>query len=132
MILIQRIHRESGIDQKKLKKNSYLPYGKSEAYKYRIGWEIVLFFIMVGYLPTLVAQSYLSLCDLLDCSPPGSSVCGVLRQEYQSGLPFPSAGDLPDPGIKPMSPVSPALEEDSLPTEPLGKQGPLAYFTQHL
>ena len=50
------------------------------------------------------------------------------RQEYQSGLPFPSAGDLPDPGIEPMSPVSPALQEDSLPTEPLGEQGPLAYL----
>ena len=34
---------------------------------------------MVGYLPTLVTQSYLSLCDLLDCSPPGSSVCGILQ-----------------------------------------------------
>ena len=34
------------------------------------------------------------------------------RQEYWDGLPFPSPGDLPDPGIKP---VSPALEVDSLP-----------------
>ena len=33
----------------------------------------------------------------------------VYRQEYQSGLPFPSPGDLPTPGIKPSSPVSPAL-----------------------
>ena len=31
------------------------------------------------------------------------------RQEYWSGLPFPPLGDLPDPGIKPKSPVSPAL-----------------------
>ena len=31
------------------------------------------------------------------------------RQEYWSGLPFPSPGDLPDPEIKPMSPASPAL-----------------------
>ena len=35
---------------------------------------------------------------------------GFLRQEYWSGLPFPSPGDLPDPGIKP---VSPALQVDS-------------------
>ena len=49
------------------------------------------------------------------------------RQEYWSGLPFLSA-DLPDPGIEPMSPVSPALQEDSLPAEPLGKQAPLAYL----
>ena len=40
------------------------------------------------------------------------------REEYWSGLPFPSPGDLLDPGIKP--PRSPALQADSLPTEPLG------------
>ena len=34
---------------------------------------------------------------------------GFSRQEYRSGLPFPSSGDLPDPGIEPESPVSPAL-----------------------
>ena len=34
---------------------------------------------------------------------------GFFRQEYWSGLPFPSAGDLPDPGIKPESLTSPAL-----------------------
>jgi len=36
-------------------------------------------------------------------------------------IPFPSPGDLPNPGIKPESPVSPALQVDSLPAEPLGK-----------
>ena len=41
------------------------------------------------------------------------------RQEYWSGLPFPSAGDLPDPGIKPGSPT---LQTDALPSEPPGKQ----------
>ena len=39
-------------------------------------------------------------------------------QEYWSGLPFPSPGDLPDPG---MEPGSPALQADSLPSEPPGK-----------
>ena len=38
---------------------------------------------------------------------------GFSRQEYWSGLPFPSPGDLPDPGIEPGSP----LQTDSLPTE---------------
>ena len=38
-------------------------------------------------------------------------------QEYWSGLPFPSPGDLPDPG---MEPGSPALQADSLPSEPPG------------
>jgi len=42
---------------------------------------------------------------------------GFSRQEYWGGLPFPSPGDLPDPGIEPMSP---ALAVDSL---PLGHQG---------
>ena len=40
------------------------------------------------------------------------------RQEYWSGLPFPSPGDLPDPGIKLRAP---ALQTDSLPSEPPGK-----------
>ena len=51
-----------------------------------------------------VAQLCLTLCDCMECSTPGSSVHGFSRQEYWSGLPFPSPGDLPDPGIKPKSP----------------------------
>ena len=43
---------------------------------------------------------------------------GFPRQEHWSGLPFPSAEDLPDPGIEPASPVSPALQADSLPLSP--------------
>ena len=65
-----------------------------------------------------VAQSCPTLCDPMDCSPPGSSVHGILQQEYWSGLPFPSPGDLPNPGIKPRSP---ALQADVLPSEPPGK-----------
>ena len=34
---------------------------------------------------------------------------GFLKQEHWSGLPFPPPGDPPDPGLKPASPVSPAL-----------------------
>ena len=43
---------------------------------------------------------------------------GFPRKEYWSGLPFPSPGDLPDPGIEP---GSPALQADSLLSEPSGK-----------
>ena len=43
---------------------------------------------------------------------------GFSRQEYWSGLPFPSPGDLPNPGIEPKSP---ALEADALTSKPLGK-----------
>jgi len=45
---------------------------------------------------------------------------GFSRQEYWSGLPFPSPGDLPNTGIKP---GSPALEADALTSEPPGKLG---------
>ena len=40
---------------------------------------------------------------------------GLSRQEYWSGMPFPSPGDLPDPGVKPRSP---ALQADDLTSEP--------------
>ena len=43
---------------------------------------------------------------------------GFSRQEYWSGLPFPSPGDLPNPGIEPWSP---ALQADALTSEPPGK-----------
>ena len=46
---------------------------------------------------------------------------GFSRQEYWSGLPRPSPGDLSDPGIKPTSLMSPALQVDSLPLAPPGK-----------
>ena len=42
------------------------------------------------------------------------------RQEYWSGLPCPPPGYLPDPGIEPVSPESPALQADSLPLSQLG------------
>ena len=45
-------------------------------------------------------------------------VMGFPRQEYRSGLPFPSPGDLPDPGIESESPVSPALAGGFFTTEP--------------
>ena len=44
-----------------------------------------------------------------DCSPPGSSVHGILRQEHWSGLPCSPPGDLTHAGIKPTSLMSPAL-----------------------
>ena len=46
----------------------------------------------------------------MDCSLLGSSVHGFSRQEYWSGLPYPSPGDLPDPGTEL---GSPALQADS-------------------
>ena len=52
------------------------------------------------------------------------------RQEYWSGLPLPSSGDLPDPGIKPMSLVSPTLAGGFLTTVPPGK--PFVTYTAFL
>ena len=65
---------------------------------------------MCGVVIVLVTQLYLTLCDLLDCSLPGSSVHGESRQEYWSCLRFPSPGDISDSGIEP---GSPALQTDS-------------------
>ena len=69
-------------------------------------------------LPSESISRSATLFDPMDCSPPGSSVHGVSRQEYWSGLRFPSPGDLPDLGIEP---GSPALQADSLLSEPPGK-----------
>ena len=57
----------------------------------------------------------------INCSLSGSSVHRILRQEYWSGLPFPTAGDLPNPGIKPVFPASPALAGGFFMTVPAGK-----------
>ena len=50
-----------------------------------------------------VTQPCLTLCNPMDCSPPESQSMGFSRQEYWSGLPYPPPGDLPDPGIEPVS-----------------------------
>ena len=76
-------------------------------------------------------QSCLTLRNHMDCSPPGSSVYGVLRASW-TGLPCLSPGDLPDPGIKAVSPVSPALQVDSLPAEPPGKPIPVETLANYL
>ena len=67
----------------------------------------------------LVTQSCPILCDPMDCSP-ARLLCpwGFSREEYWSGLPCPPPGDLPNPGTEPRSP---ALQVDSLPSEPPGK-----------
>ena len=70
---------------------------------------------------SLVTKSYLILYDPMDYSQLGSSVHGILRQEYWSGLPFPSSGDLPNPEIEP---TSPALAGKFFTAEPPGKSWP--------
>jgi len=51
----------------------------------------------------------------MNCSPPDSSVHGILQARIlERGLPCSLPGDLPGPGIKPASPMAPALKADSL------------------
>ena len=66
----------------------------------------------------LVTKLCPTLCNSMDCSPPGSFVHGISSQEHWNGLPFPSPGDLPDPGIKHLSP---ALAGRFFTPEPPGK-----------
>ena len=66
----------------------------------------------------LVAQSCLSLCDSMDCSPPGSSVRGILQARILEWVAILFSRDLPNPGIEPRSS---GLQTGSLLSEPLGK-----------
>ena len=75
-------------------------------------------------LPSLscVCAKLLQLCpalfDSMDWSPPGSSVQGLLQARILEWVACPAPGDLPNPGIEPRFP---ALQMDSLPSEPPGK-----------
>ena len=71
--------------------------------------------LLPGIYHVIVAQLCLTLCDCMNYSLPVSFVHVILQQEYWSGFPFPSPGDLSDPGIEPGSPT---LQADSLPFKP--------------
>ena len=66
----------------------------------------------------LVTQLCPTLCNPVDYSPPGSSVHEILQARILEWIAIPFLGDLPNPGIEPRSP---ALQADSLPSEPPGK-----------
>ena len=57
---------------------------------------------------------------------------GFSRQEYWSGLPFPTPGDLPNPGIKPVSPLSPELQANSLPLSHQGRLLAIYYLSSRV
>ena len=91
--------------------------------------------VSISYICTCVlmriAKSCPTLYDPTDYSPPASSVHGIFpRQEYWSGLPFPTPGDLPNPGIEPVSPKAPALAGRFFTTEPPGK--PMLYIWTYI
>ena len=71
-------------------------------------------------LKLLEPKLCLTLCDTMDCSLLGSSVHGILQARILEWVPFPSSGNLLHPEIKPWSP---ALQADSLPSEPPVKPG---------
>ena len=77
-------------------------------------------------MKVLVTHLCLTLCNPMDCSLPGFSVHGILQARILEWLPFPSPGDLPNPGTEPMSP---ALAGRFFTTEPLGK--PRGYIEIH-
>ena len=67
---------------------------------------------------SVMLNSFVTSCTIAWQAP---LFLGFSRQEHWSHLSFSSPGDLPDPGMEPMFPVSPALQADSLPTEPSRK-----------
>ena len=105
-----------------------LPYPSQPHYREVIssisnsqGWDSFLSIFNIQSVHSQSPQSCPTLCDPVDCGLPSSSVRGLSWQEYWSGLPFSSPGDLPDPEIEPVSPASPALAGKFFTTEPCGK-----------
>ena len=82
-----------------------------------------LFFAFLCMLYLLLLQLCPTLCNITDCSLPGSSVHGVSQARILEwvAMPFPPPGDLPDPGIEPVSLMSPTWKVGSLPLAPSGK-----------
>ena len=71
------------------------------------------------------------LCDLMGWSPPGSSVLQMSQQEYWSRLPFPSPGNLPNPGIESASAESPALTGGFFTSIPPGEPSKTSTTVEH-
>ena len=90
-------------------------------------WYCILAAENIFCLVCTVAQLCPTLCDTMDGSPQAPLSISVSRQRYWSEMPFPSPGDLPYPGIEPKSP---ALQADSLPSEPPGKS--ISIYTIYL
>ena len=100
-------------------------------YFHKIKWD--LFNLNRKYRGLAFVLSYFSHVQLIvtlwtvACQAP--LFMGFSRQEYWSGLSCPLSGDLPDPGIKPASLLSPALAGGFLTTEPPGKP---QYMSRHI
>ena len=77
-------------------------------------------------------QLHPTLSDPMDCTCQAPLSMGFSRQEYWSGLPFPSPGDLPDPGIKPASLKSPTLAGGFFTTTHLGSTFRILFHTSFI
>ena len=78
----------------------------------------VFFYFILLFLCVLVTQLCPILCDPVNCSPPVSSVHGILQVRILGWIAIPYPGHLPYPGIEPWST---SLQADSLPFESPGK-----------
>ena len=90
----------------------------------KVHHSVVLLYSESGLGCCLVSKSCRTLCDPTGCNPPGPSVHWISQRRILEGLPFPSPGDLPHPGIKS---TSPSLAGGFFTTVPPGK--PVVVFT---
>ena len=87
-------------------------------------WSFLKKFLDLTFFPSvpmprvvcMLSQSCPTLCNPMDCNPPGFSVHGISQARILE-----TTGDLHDPGIEPASPVSTALADEFFTTEPPGK-----------
>ena len=82
-------------------------------------YKCIPIFIWMCVKQVLVAQSCLTFYNPMDYSPPASFIYGIFQARILEWVPFPAPGDVPGPRIESASPVSLALQADSLPTKPL-------------
>ena len=80
-------------------------------------------------MPAKSLQSCLTLCNPMNCSPPGSSVHGDSPSKNTGWIAVPSPGDLPHPGIEPTSLISPALASESFNTSTTWEAYNIIQFT---
>ena len=101
MVGMDRINKET--EYLDFRNAEYLKSGKLR------DLNIIMFCVFLSVLCACVLSCFSCVQLFVACSPPGSSVHGILRQEYWNGLPCPPPEDLPDSGIEPVFCMFPAL-----------------------